>query len=68
MKFISPAREAADLNLPAFEFSTANVAHPLLIERIPLPESIACTQGRKSIVEVNIRCHNAKALCASHGN
>jgi hypothetical protein len=51
----------ADLDLPAFESSLANAAHPLIIKRIPFPESISGTQNRKSIVEFNISCHNARS-------
>jgi len=40
IKFIPPARETPDLNLPALEFSLANAANTLIVERIPSPESI----------------------------
>jgi hypothetical protein len=54
-----------DFNLPAFELSLADAAHPLIIERIPSPESISRTQDRESIVEFDMRSHHAKTLCAS---
>jgi hypothetical protein len=57
-----------DLNLPAFKFSPANPAEPVIVERIPIRESIARAQDRQSIVEFDIRCHSAKALCALHRN
>lgn len=53
--------ETPNLNLPAFEFPLANTANPLIIERIPFPESIARTQNRQSIVECDIGSHNAKS-------
>jgi hypothetical protein len=52
--------ETPDLNLPAFEFSLANTAHPLIIERIPFSESISCTQERQSIVEFDVSDHKAR--------
>jgi len=41
---MSAASETPDLDLSAFEFSLANTANPLIVERIPSPESISRTQ------------------------
>jgi hypothetical protein len=41
MHRISAASETPDLDLPAFEFSLATTANPLIVERIPFPESIS---------------------------
>jgi hypothetical protein len=41
MQCISAVSETPDLDLPAFEFSLANTANPLIVERIPSPESIS---------------------------
>jgi hypothetical protein len=43
---MSAASEAPDLDLPAFEFSLANTANPLIVERIPSPELVSGTQDR----------------------
>jgi len=48
----------------ALEFSLANVANPLIVERIPFAESISLTQDRQSIAQFEVGSHNAKALCA----
>jgi hypothetical protein len=47
--------------LPTFEFSLANVAHTLIVERIPFSESISVAQDRHSIVEFDMRSHHAKS-------
>jgi hypothetical protein len=60
MQLTFAAEQTPDFNLPAFELSLAHAAHPLIIERIPSPESISRTQERESIVEFNISCHNTK--------
>ena len=44
MQCMFAASETPDLDLPAFEFSLADPANPLIIERIPFPESISRTQ------------------------
>jgi hypothetical protein len=66
--FISAARETPDLNLPTLEFSLANTAHTLIVERIPFSGSIFVAQDRQSIVEFDMRSHHKKTLCASHRN
>jgi hypothetical protein len=43
--------------LPAFKFSPAKIANPLVIERIPAPERIACTQDREPIIELDMSDH-----------
>jgi hypothetical protein len=58
--FISAARETPDLNLPTLEFSLANTANPLIIERIPFSESISLTQDPQAIVEFDIGDHSAR--------
>jgi hypothetical protein len=40
---MSAAGQTPDFNLPAFELSLAHAAHPLIIERIPFPETISHT-------------------------
>jgi len=50
MQFISAARETPDFNLPAFEFSFAKTANPLIVERFPSPESISYAEDRQPIV------------------
>jgi hypothetical protein len=60
--------ETPDLDLPAFEFSLANTANPLIVERIPSAESISRAQYRQPIVECDVRDHNRRAPCSWHGN
>jgi hypothetical protein len=68
MQCISAAIETPDLDLPAFEFSLANTANPLIVERIPSSESISRAQYRQPIVECDVRDHNRKAPCSLHRN
>jgi hypothetical protein len=68
MHCISAARETSDINLPAFECSLANAANPLIVERIPSPESICRAQYRQPIVECDVRDHNRKTPCPLHRN
>jgi hypothetical protein len=68
MHCISAASETPDFNLPAFEFSLADTANSLIIERFPSPESISCAQDRQPIVECDVRDHNRKAPCSLHRN
>jgi hypothetical protein len=58
MHRISAAGETPDLDLPAFEFSLADTAYSLIIERVPSPESISRPQYRQPIVECNVSNHN----------
>jgi hypothetical protein len=58
--FISAARETPDLNLPTLEFSLADTAHTLIVERIPFSGSISVAQDRQSIVEFDMRIHYVK--------
>jgi hypothetical protein len=62
------AIETPDLDLPAFEFSLANTANPLIVERIPFSESISRAQYRQPIVECDVRNHNRKAPRSLHRN
>jgi hypothetical protein len=50
--------ETPDLYLPAFEFSLADTAQALIIERFPFSESVSHTQDRQSIVEFDVSYHN----------
>jgi len=56
------AGKTPDLDLSSFELSFANAADPLVLERIPFPESISRTQERQSIVKLNINCHNTRSI------
>jgi hypothetical protein len=60
VELVSAAGETPNFNLPAFELSLANAANPLIIERIPFPESISRTQDRQPIVEFNMSNHSTK--------
>jgi hypothetical protein len=60
MQCISAAIETPDLDLPAFEFSLANTTNPLIVERIPFPESISRAQYRQPIVACDMSNHNRK--------
>jgi len=68
MQCIFAAIETPDLDLPAFEFSLANTANPLIVERIPSSESISRAQYRQPIVECDVRDHNRKAPSSLHRN
>jgi hypothetical protein len=68
MHCISAASETPDLDLPAFEFSLADTANPLIVERIPSAESISHAQYRQPIVECDVRNHNRKAPCSLQRN
>lgn len=59
VQFISATRETPDLDLSALELSLTNTANPLIVERMPFPESISHTQDGKSIVERDIGSHSA---------
>jgi hypothetical protein len=60
MQCISAARVTPNLNLPAFEFSLANITNPLIIERIPSSKSISRAQDGQSIIEFEMGDHSAK--------
>jgi hypothetical protein len=57
------SRQTPNVHLPAFKFSPAKNADPLVIERIPTPERIAYAQDRESIVEIEVSDHMQRALC-----
>jgi hypothetical protein len=61
IQFTSATRETANLNLPAFELSLANAANPLIIQRIPFPESITRTQDRHAIIKFDVCNHSVKS-------
>jgi hypothetical protein len=64
---LEPAsRQTANVHLPAFKFSPAKNADPLVIERIPAPERIAYAQDREPIIEINMSDHMQRALCPLH--
>jgi hypothetical protein len=46
--------------LPALELSPANHTDPLVVERFPTSERIACAQDREPIFEFQMSDHNAK--------
>jgi hypothetical protein len=54
---------AADFHLAAIEFSFADNANTLVVERAPGSKSIFGAQDREAIIEFEMRDHNAKALC-----
>jgi hypothetical protein len=68
IQFVSTAREASNLYLPAFEFSLANGADTHIIERIPFPDSISRAQNRQPIVEFDVSDHNWKRFCSLRRN
>jgi hypothetical protein len=68
MHCISAASETPNLDLSAFELSLADIANPLIVERIPSPESISRAQYRQPIVECDVRDHNKKTPCSLHRN
>jgi hypothetical protein len=58
--------QTANVHLPALKLSPAKNADPLVVERIPDPEQIACAQDRKPIIEINISDHVQRAVCPLH--
>jgi hypothetical protein len=58
--------QTANVHLPALKLSPAKNADPLVVERIPGPERIACAQDRKPIIEINISDHMQRAVCPLH--
>jgi hypothetical protein len=68
MQCVFAATETPDLDLPALEFSLANIANPLIVERFPFSESISRAQYRQPIVKCDMRDHNRKAPCSVHRN
>jgi hypothetical protein len=61
VQFTSSTGETLDLNLSAFKFSLANTANPLVIDRVPSPETIARTQNRQSIIKFDVSNHSPKS-------
>ena len=61
-----PIACAADFYLTAVEFSFANNANTLVIQRLPVSESIFGAQNREAIIVFEMRDHNAKAICLLH--
>jgi hypothetical protein len=62
MKRVSAAGGPPDLDLPALEFSLADTANPLMIERIPFPRWIPRPQHRQSIIELNMNNHGVRIV------
>jgi hypothetical protein len=60
------SRQTANVYLSAFKFSPAKNADPLVVERIPAPERIACAQDREPIIEIKMSDHMQRAVCALH--
>ncbi len=58
--------KAPDFDLTSIELSLAKDTNPLIIERIPAPESILGTQNRESIVEFEMSDHVQRAVCSLH--
>jgi hypothetical protein len=57
--------KATDFDLTSVEFSLAQDPKPLIIERIPAPESILATQSPQSIFSPEVRVHcRAEIACA----
>jgi hypothetical protein len=65
---VSAAGETPDLDLSAFEFSFAETANPLIVERIPFPESITRAQYRQPIIQCDVRDHYRRAACSLREN
>jgi hypothetical protein len=58
--------QMADFHLAAVQFSFADNANTLVIERLPASESIFGAQDREAIIEFEMSDHNAKAVCSLH--
>src|SRR5512133_3085744 len=58
--------QTANVHLPSLKLPPAKNADPLVVERIPAPERIACAQDRKPIIEINMSDHMQRAVCPSH--
>jgi len=59
---------ATNFHLASVEFSFADNAKTLVVERSPGSKSIFGAQDREAIVEFEMRVHNAKAFWPSHRN
>ena len=57
---------AADFHLAAAKSSFADNANTLVIERLPVSESIFGAQDREALIEFEMGGHNAKAVCSLH--
>ena len=57
---MSAIAKAADFHLATVEFSLADNANALVIERSPSSDSIFCTEDREPIIKFEVRVHNAK--------
>jgi hypothetical protein len=60
VQFISAIARAADFHLKAVEFSLADNAKTLVLERSPFSKSIFSTQNREPIIEFKMCNHNAE--------
>ena len=60
MQFIFAVSHAADFHLTAVEFSLADNAKTLVLERSPFSKSIFSTQYQEPIVEFKMYNHNAE--------
>jgi hypothetical protein len=61
MQFILAIAQSMDFYLTAVEFSFADNANTLVIQRVPFPESIFGAQDREAIIEFEMSVHNAKS-------
>ena len=52
---------AADFHLAAVKFSFADNANTLVIQRLPVSESIFGAQDREAVIEFEMSDHNAKS-------
>jgi hypothetical protein len=62
MQCVSAAGKTPNLNLPAFEFSFANAANSLLVQRVPSPESITGAQNRQPVIEFDMSNHGVRRI------
>ena len=68
VQFILAIARATDFHLAPVEFSFADNAKTLVVERAPGPKSILNAQDREAIVEFEMGGHNGKAVCSLHRN
>jgi hypothetical protein len=62
MQRVSTTGKTADVDLSPFEFSFANTANPLIIERVPSPRSITSAQDRQAIIEFDMINHGVRRI------
>lgn len=62
MQCICAAGKMPNLNLPAFEFSFANPANSLIVQRVPSPESITGAQNRQPVIKLDMSNHGVRRI------